>query len=325
MGYVIALAFLGLGFFLSRKETTSGLSFPSYVVAIAIFALSHPEYLIRWGNMDTSLLIVPLLQIIMFGVGTEMSLGDFKGVIQMPKGVLIGMACQFSVMPLLGFGIASLFGFPAEIAASIILVGSSPSGLASNVMSYLAKANLALSVTMTAFATLLAPIITPFLMKFLAGQLVEVNFLDMMWSIIQIVIIPIGMGLLFNHTIKGKLAWLDKLMPMLSMGGIVLIIGVITANGRDSLLEIGVLLVLACIIHNALGYVLGYFTAKLSGMDEPSCRTIALEVGMQNSGLASGIAVQMGKIATLGLAPAVFGPLMNITGSTLAAFWRKKS
>lgn len=325
MGYVIALAFLGLGFFLSRKETTSGLSFPSYVVAIAIFALSHPEYLIRWGNMDTSLLIVPLLQIIMFGVGTEMSLGDFKGVIQMPKGVLIGMACQFSVMPLLGFGIASLFGFPAEIAAGIILVGSSPSGLASNVMSYLAKANLALSVTMTAFATLLAPIITPFLMKFLAGQLVEVNFLDMMWSIIQIVIIPIGMGLLFNHTIKGKLAWLDKLMPILSMGGIVLIIGVITANGRDSLLEIGVLLVLACIIHNALGYVLGYFTAKLSGMDEPSCRTIALEVGMQNSGLASGIAVQMGKIATLGLAPAVFGPLMNITGSTLAAFWRKKS
>lgn len=325
MGYVIALAFLGLGFFLSRKETTNGLSFPSYVIAIAIFALSHPEYLIRWGNLDTSLLIVPLLQIIMFGVGTEMSLGDFKGVIKMPKGVLIGMACQFSVMPLLGFGIASLFGFPAEIAAGIILVGSSPSGLASNVMSYLAKANLALSVTMTAFATLLAPIITPFLMKVLAGQLVEVNFVDMMWSIIQIVIIPIGMGLLFNHTIKGKVAWLDKLMPVLSMGGIVLIIGVITANGRDSLLEIGVLLILACIIHNALGYLLGYFTAKISGMDEPSCRTIALEVGMQNSGLASGIAVQMGKIATVGLAPAVFGPLMNITGSTLASFWRKKS
>lgn len=325
MGYVIALAFLGLGFFLSRKKTTSGLSFPSYVIAIAIFALSHPEYLIRWGNLDTSLLIVPLLQIIMFGVGTEMSLGDFKGVIKMPKGVLIGMACQFSVMPLLGFGIASLFGFPAEIAAGIILVGSSPSGLASNVMSYLAKANLALSVTMTAFATLLAPIITPFLMKVLAGQLVEVNFVDMMWSIIQIVIIPIGMGLLFNHKIKGKVAWLDKLMPVLSMGGIVLIIGVITANGRDSLLEIGVLLILACIIHNALGYLLGYFTAKISGMDEPSCRTIALEVGMQNSGLASGIAVQMGKIATVGLAPAVFGPLMNITGSTLASFWRKKS
>ena len=325
MGYLIALAFLGLGFLFSRKETSSGLSFPTYVLAIAIFALSHPEYLTRWASMDTSILIVPLLQIIMFGVGTEMSLGDFKGVIRMPKGVLIGIACQFSVMPLLGFGIASLFGFPAEIAAGIILLGSSPSGLASNVMSYLAKANLALSVTMTAFATLLAPIITPFLMQLLAGQLIEVNFLAMMWSIIQIVIIPIGIGLLFNHSIKGKISWLDKLMPVLSMGGIVLIIGIITANGRDSLLDIGALLILACIIHNAFGYILGYFVAKASGMDESSCRTIALEVGMQNSGLASGIAVQMGKIATLGLAPAVFGPLMNISGSTLASFWRKRA
>lgn len=324
MGYLIALAFLTLGFFLSRKETTSGLSFPSYVIAIAIFALAHPEYLIRWGNMDTSVLIVPLLQLIMFGVGTEMSLGDFKGVIQMPKGVLVGMACQFTLMPLLGFGIASIFDFSAEIAAGIILVGSSPSGLASNVMSYLAKANLALSVTMTACATIMAPLVTPLLMSFFAGELIEVNFLDMMWSIVQIVIIPIGMGLLFNHTIKGKVAWLDRLMPILSMGGIVLIIGVITANGQESLLDIGFLLIVACFIHNGLGYVLGYFSAKVSGLDEASCRTIALEVGMQNSGLASGIAVQMGKIATIGLAPAVFGPLMNITGSTLASFWRKK-
>lgn len=300
------------------------LLFPFSVVFVVILALARPELLLNWGGLETSLLIVPLLQVIMFGVGTEMSLSDFKGVIQMPKGVFIGMACQFTIMPFLGFGIAKAFDFPAEIAAGIILVGSSPSGLASNVMSYLAKANLALSVTMTACATLVAPLVTPFMMSWLGGQYVEVDFLGMMWSITQIVIIPIGVGLIFNHFLKGKVAWLDRAMPLISMGGIILIIAVITANGRESLLEIGALLVLACMLHNGLGYLLGYFSAKVSGMDEPSCRTIALEVGMQNSGLASGIAVQMGKIATVGLAPAIFGPLMNISGSLLASFWKNR-
>lgn len=300
------------------------LIFPFLVTLIVALALIQPNSLTSWGGLETSLLIVPLLQIIMFGVGTEMSLADFKGVIQMPKGVLIGIACQFTIMPFLGFGIAWAFDFPAEIAAGIILVGSSPSGLASNVMSYLAKANLALSVTMTACATLVAPLITPFMMSWLGGQFVEVDFLGMMWSIIQIVIIPIAGGLLFNHLLKGIIKWLDSAMPIISMGGIILIIGVITANGRDSLLEIGGLLVLACVLHNGLGYLLGYFSAKASGMDEPSCRTIALEVGMQNSGLASGIAVQLGKIATVGLAPAIFGPLMNVSGSLLASWWKNK-
>ncbi len=300
------------------------LLFPFLVLIILALGLAMPELLTSWGGMETSILIVPLLQVIMFGVGTEMSLVDFKGVIQMPKGVLIGMLCQFTIMPFLGFGIAKIFGFPAEVAAGIILVGSSPSGLASNVMSYLAKANLALSVTMTACATLVAPIVTPFMMNWLGGQFVEVDFLGMMWSIFQIVIIPIAIGLLFNHFLKGKIAWLDRIMPIISMGGIILIIGVITANGRDSLLEIGLLLVLACVLHNTFGYLLGYSAAKLSRMDEASCRTIALEVGMQNSGLASGIAVQMGKIATVGLAPAVFGPLMNVSGSLLASWWKNK-
>jgi len=298
--------------------------FPASVLLILTLALWSPESLTQWGGLETSILIVPLLQIIMFGVGTEMSLADFKGVVQMPKGVLIGMLCQFSIMPFLGFGIAKLFGFPPEIAAGIILVGSSPSGLASNVMSYLAKANLALSVTMTACATLVAPLITPFMMSWLGGQFVEVDFLGMMWSIFQIVIIPIAIGLLFNHFLKGKVSWLDRIMPIVSMAGIILIIGIITANGRDSLLEIGLLLVLACVLHNGMGYLLGYFAAKAANMDEASCRTIALEVGMQNSGLASGIAVQMGKIATVGLAPAVFGPLMNVTGSLLASFWKNR-
>lgn len=299
--------------------------FPVLVVFIVCLALIFPHFLVEWGGFETSLLIVPLLQVIMFGVGTEMSLTDFLGVIKMPKGVLVGMICQFTIMPFLGFSLAKIFSFPPEIAAGLILVGSSPSGLASNVMSYLSKANLALSVTMTAMATALAPVLTPFLMSWLGGAYVPVDFLSMMWSIFQIVIIPVILGLIFNHFMRGKLAWLDQILPIVSMGGIILIIGVITANGRDSLLDIGLLLILACFLHNSLGYLLGYGSAKALGLDEKSARTVAFEVGMQNSGLASGIAVQMGKIATVGLAPAVFGPLMNFTGSLLASFWRKKT
>jgi BASS family bile acid:Na+ symporter len=301
------------------------LLFPFLVLVVVSIAFVYPEILLYWGGISTSNFIVPLLQIIMFGVGTEMSLKDFKGVIQMPKGVLIGMLCQFTIMPFLGFSLAKSFNFPPEIAAGFILVGSSPSGLASNVMSYLAKANLALSVTMTAVATAIAPVVTPLLMSWLGGDYVPVNFLEMMWSIIQIVIIPIALGLIFNRFLKGSIPWLDQIMPLISMGGIILIVGVITANGRESLLDIGLLLILACILHNGLGYLLGFFAAKASGLDSKSCKTIALEVGMQNSGLASGIAVQMGKISTVGLAPAVFGPLMNVSGSLLASYWRKRA
>jgi BASS family bile acid:Na+ symporter len=262
--------------------------------------------------------------IIMFGMGTSMSLKDFKGVITMPKGVLIGLLCQFTIMPLVGYTIATLIGFPPEIAAGVILIGSSPSGLASNVMTYLAKANLALSITLTAVSTLLAPIMTPLLMEVFAGQLVPIDFVGMMLSILKIVILPIVLGLVFNEIFKGKAQWLHKAMPLVSMAGIAIIITIITASGRDNLLQIGIALVLAGIIHNLLGYFLGYWACKAFKMNEKDCRTIALEVGMQNGGLASGIALEMGKVATIGLAPAIFGPWMNISGSSLATYWREK-
>jgi bile acid:Na+ symporter, BASS family len=173
-------------------------------------------------------------------------------------------------------------------------------------------------------ATLLAPLMTPILMKMLAGQFVSVDFLTMMWDIIKMVILPICAGLLYNYFLGGKFAWLDKAMPVVSMVSIALIITIITAAGRDSLLAVGPLLVLAVLIHNLSGFSLGYFVSRLFGLDEKSCRTIAIEVGLQNGGLASGLALQMGKVATVGLAPAIFGPLMNITGSSLATWWRSK-
>lgn len=199
-----------------------------------------------------------------------------------------------------------------------------PSGLASNVIAFIAKANLPLSVTITAISTLLAPIMTPLLMKFLGGQFVPVNFLDMLWDIMKLVIIPIFIGVVFNHFFRKKVLWIDKVMPKISMSGIVLIIIVITAAGRDNLLHVGVALVIAMFLHMTVGLVLGYFGGRLFGLSKLDCRTIAIEVGMQNGGLASGIAVQMGKIATLGLAPAVNGPIMNTTFSLIATWWGSK-
>ncbi len=323
-GPFLILFFVGLGLGVRGFEQLKGFTYTIMIFASVTAAMFYPQLFVEVGGFQLSGLIVPLLQIIMFGMGTSMSFSDFKGVVKMPKGVLIGVLCQFSIMPLLGFVLASASGFQPEIAAGIILVGCSPSGMASNVMSYLANANLALSITITAITTMLAPFVTPVLMGFFAGEFVEVEVWKMMLDIIKIVIIPIGAGLLFNRFFSGKVQWLDSAMPLVSMIGIAVIIVIITAAGRDSLLTIGPLLILLTLIHNLSGYTLGFWAGRLFGMDERDCRTIALEVGMQNGGLASGIAKEMGKIATVGLAPAVFGPLMNVTGSVLASYWHRK-
>jgi len=188
-------------------------------------------------------------------------------------------------------------------------------------MSYLARANLALSVSVTTISTLLAPFLTPLLMELLGGGFIEIKFWGMVWEITKIVVIPIGGGLLFHYLVRGKFNWLDKAMPILSMAGIALIITIITAAGRDNLLKVGGLLIVATFIHNISGYFLGYWSGRILRFHERDCRTIALEVGMQNAGLASGLAKAMGLLATAGLAPAIFGPVMNITGSTLANWW----
>jgi len=391
MGYRAETGLLAVTFFIAlaigiRGTPLKGLSFTVSIFAAVTMSMFYPKYFVELGGFQLKKLIVPLMQIIMFGMGTAMSIKDFVGVIKMPKGVFVGMLCQFTIMPFVGFGLAKAFGFPPEIAAGVVLIGSSPCGLASNVMNYIAGTNLALAVTLTACATMVAPIMTPFMMKMLAGQMIEISFVKMMIGIIYMVIIPIGAGLMFNHFAhtsvdmketmkyaalvvvlfiislvitmvpgasesllniggmfktmgitliivsiigwmihyfaKGNTRFLDKLMPILSMAGIAYIITIITAAGRDNLLAIGVTLVFAAIIHNTLGYVFGYWGSRMFGLDKVSCRTIAIEVGLQNGGLASGLALQMGKVATVGLAPAVFGPWMNISGSALANFWR---
>ena len=318
VGFLVSLAIGGLGVPRLRQ-----LAFTIWIFASVAVSMYYPQYFQRAGDFEFTRLIVPLIQIIMFGMGTAMSLKDFAGVVKMPKGVFVGLACQFTIMPLVGLTLAWAFDFPAEIAAGIVLIGSVSGGVASNVMAYIAKANLALSITMTAIATLVAPLMTPLLMRLLANQFVPIDFVSMMISVAKIVLVPIVLGLLFNKVMHGRAKWLDRTMPLVSMAGIAVVLTIIVASGRDALLDIGLLLFLAAIMHNAIGYVLGYWGCRLIGLDEQSCRTISLEVGMQNGGLATGIAVEMGKVATVGLAPAIFGPWMNISGSALANWWRR--
>ena len=295
------------------------------IILAVIIAYNFPQFFVEINGFKLKGLIVPLLQIIMFGMGTTMSFDDFLGVVKTPKAVLIGIVGHYLIMPLLGFSIANIFKFPPEIAAGIILVGCSPSGLASNVISFIAKANVALSITVTTVSTLLAPFLTPLLMKLLGGQFIEVHFLDMVWEIFKIIIIPVAIGFLVNKLLANKAAWLQKVLPIISMAGIALIIVVITAAGQKSLQQVGLLLIFCSLLHNCFGYFFGYWAGRFVGLVEQDCRTTALEVGLQNAGLASGLANQMGKLATVGLAPALFGPIMNITGSILASWWSRRA
>jgi BASS family bile acid:Na+ symporter len=320
-GWLLMLFFFALAVAFQKNQFLKGLSYTVMIIGVVSFAMYHPQYFITIGSFKLSALIIPLLQIIMFGMGTELSLKDFVNVVRMPKGIIVGVIFHYLIMPFVGLGIATLFKFPNEIAAGIILVGCCPSGLASNVMSYLARANLALSVSVTTVSTLLAPFLTPLLLQWLGGSFVPIDFWAMVWDITKIVIIPIVAGLSFHYLMRGRFNWLDKVMPLLSMSGIAIILAIMVAAGRDNLLKVGALLLLATFLHNVAGFFLGYWSSRLLRFQEKDCRTIALEVGMQNAGLATGLALTMGKMATAGLAPAIFGPVMNVNGSCLASWW----
>ncbi len=323
-GWMLAMFFTSLAIAFRGNGTLKGFWYSTMILAVASLAMYYPGYFKTVGGKETSFLIPYLLQVIMFGMGTELNLKDFANVLVMPKGVIVGIVCHYTIMPLVGFAVAHLFDFPPEVAAGIILIGCCPSGLASNVMCYLAKANLALSVSVTTISTLLAPLLTPLLMQLLGGNYVTIDFWAMVWDITKIVILPIVAGLIFHYALRGKIKWLDKALPAFSMVGIALVLVVIIAAGRDSLLQIGGLLIVATFIHNTAGYFLGYWSSRLLKFPEKDCRTIALEVGMQNAGLASALARGMGKVATVGLASVIFGTMMNVTGSSLASWWHNR-
>jgi BASS family bile acid:Na+ symporter len=320
-GWLLGLFFLSIALAFRGHKFLKGFFFTVLIFAAVSLAMYYPYYFTTVGDFNLSSLIVPLLQLIMFGMGTELSLKDFSQIVKMPKGVLIGVICQFTIMPFVGFAIATMFNFPPEIAAGIILVGCSPSGLASNVMVYLSRGNLALSVSVTTAATLVAPILTPLLMQLLGGSFISIKFLDMVWEMVQMVMLPVAAGIFVRYLLKNRTEILNKILPITSMIGIVLILVIIIAKGRDALLQVGGLIILATFLHNTFGYFLGYWSARLMKFSEKDSRTIALEVGMQNAGLASALASKISTNPGVALAPAIFGPMMNITGSLLASWW----
>lgn len=307
-----------------RTPSLHGFGFTLAVIVAVAASLAWPGPFSRWGDFETRLLIVPLIMLIMFGMGTTLSVADFARVLRVPYAVFVGMLLQFGTMPFLAWALTRGFGFDPAVAAGVILVGACPGGVASNVITYLAGGNVPLSVTMTACSTLLSPLLTPLLMKLLAGALVPVNVGALMLDILKMIVLPVALGLVANRLLHGRGRIIRAALPYVSMGGIALIIAIITALSRDKLLQVAPLLILAVALHNSAGYLLGYLGARLCGLPEADARTVSIEVGLQNAGMASGLAIGALKSAEAGLAAAIFGPWMNTSGSVLASFWRRR-
>lgn len=390
VGLPFTFMFSFLALYFMGNKFLKGFAFTIWVFASVSASMFYPVIFGTWGGYDLALLITPLIQIIMFGMGTTLNLADFARVLKMPWPILIGMALQFGAKPVVGLLTAMLLGLKGEIAAGVVLIGSVPGGVASNLMTYLANGDVALSVTMTSCSTLVSPVMTPFVMKTLGGRFITIEFIPMMFSILNMVIVPVVAGLIANKILysrekwaisaktisfiaavcsiisiiaiffpgvfpgllkslrggiiigfalmamvavskliisiilNGPENWMDKALPLVSMAGIVLIIAIITSRSTEQLITVGLALLIASFIQIVVGYLLGYYTCKLVRMNEKTCRTVSIEVGLQNGGMASGLAMNVLKSAEAALASAVYGPLMNVTGSILASWWHER-
>jgi BASS family bile acid:Na+ symporter len=386
LGPSVIVLFCAMAVALMASESGRRYAFTVWVFAFVAAALFYPAVFGKWFGRDLKILIVPLIQIIMFGMGTTLSLADFRRILAMPTPVFIGVFLQYAIMPFVGFSLARTFGFEPEIAAGLVLIGSAPGGVASNVINYLARCNVPLSVTMTAVSTLVSPIMTPLMMKLLAGQYIEVKFVTMMLDTFNMIVVPIAAGLIANRVLyspnpamrrAGPLAaigliavlatiaiglstvafgglrsglmvgcllvgvvaaaklvmdvglryegnWMDHALPVLSMTAICLIIAIITASSSEKLRTVGATLLCAVMLHNLLGYCLAYYAARGLRLNVIDARTVAVEVGMQNGGMASALAMNTLHSVNAALAPAIFGPWQNISGSILATWWRRR-
>ena len=414
LGPATIAMFASLALYFMSHSFLKRFAFTIWVFAFVSASIAYHGSLIKWGNYELKNSITPLIQIIMFGMGTTLSLQDFSQVFKRPWPIFVGFVAQFLIMPLTGWSLANglilgkSFGFTPEsftpeVAAGIVLIGCCPSGVASNVMTYLSGGDVAVSVTVTSCTTLAAPFMTPVLMKVLGGKLVKVYLLRMMFEIINMIIVPVIAGLLANRILysrhkafhhgwlwsfialagvlstvfairfvptaiftcgkgqpyeasfprsgiifglallglvalsqlvirvwlKGPEHWMDGVLPIVSMLGICCIIAVITARSihdisGEELKGVLPYLFAATMIHNAAGYLLGYWMARAARLSECVCRAVAFEVGMQNGGMASGLAMNVIKSSATALAPAVFGPWQNVSGSILATWWHRK-
>ena len=285
------------------------------VLAVGAVSLFVPSSFI-WIDTWT---INPMLGVIMFGMGLTLSPHDFKVVLSRPKDILIGCLAQFTVMPLLAWLLTWCFSLPKELALGVILVGCCPGGTASNVITYLAKGDLALSVGMTATSTLLAPLLTPLLVWLMAGTMVDVDTVGMLKSIVYVVIAPIAIGLLCQRFLPRMTKSVTPYLPAFSSLAIAITVGIVVSHNADRLMLGGMIVVLVVMIHNLSGLVLGFAIGRLLRLSRPKSVALSIEVGMQNSGLASSLAVLHFAAFPLATIPgAVFSVWHNISGALAA-------
>lgn len=289
------------------------------VAALALFVPSSVSF-IKTSYVNT------LLGIVMFGMGLTLKLEDFKVVFSRPKDVIIGCAAQFTIMPLLAFLLTKIFNLPVELAVGVILVGTCPGGTSSNVMTYLSKGDVALSVGMTSVSTVLAPFLTPFLTYLLAGQSVDVNMMSMFLSIIKVVIVPIGLGFVINKFFERFTQKVVRILPLISVTAIVAIVAAVVSANSAKILASSLLILGVVILHNVCGYLLGFTIGKVLKLDLTKCKAISIEVGMQNSGLATSLAATHFAQYPLATIPgAVFSVWHNISGAIVANIFARSA
>ena len=290
------------------------------VLAVAALALFVPGTCLwiqtKWINY--------LLMIIMFGMGLTMKLSDFAVVFLQPRDVLIGCVAQFIIMPLLAFALGRIFGLSDELFAGVVLVGTCPGGTSSNVITYLSKGDTALSIGMTSINTLLAPFLTPLLTYLYLRTSVDVDIRSMFMSIVQVVIIPIGLGLLINRLFEKYIQKIQYGMPAVSVTAICLIVAAVVSHNSEKILSTGSIIFVIVILHNLLGYVCGYLIGILFKMNMPRKKAVSIEIGMQNSGLATSLAASAFPNMSMATVPgAIFSVWHNISGAILAGIFRK--
>ncbi|MCE7791310.1 bile acid:sodium symporter family protein [Salipaludibacillus sp. CUR1] len=291
--------------------------FALIVIFVSIIAFASPG---AFGWIGAYITV--LLGIVMFGMGTTMRLSDFTLVAKKPAPVFIGLLAQFLIMPLTAFGIAYLFNLPPELAAGLVLVGACPGGTASNVMVYLSRGDVPVSVAMTSVSTMLAPVLTPLIVLLLAGQWLPVSAGEMFMSIVQVIIIPVILGISARKLLPGAVEKGTAVLPLVSVTAIMLIVTAVVALNAENLITSGAAVFSAVILHNGFGLALGYLTAKWVGLDETKRRAISMEVGMQNSGL--GAALAAAHFSPLAALPsAIFSVWHNISGPALVSFWNR--
>lgn len=304
---------------LEKISKAAGNTFAIWVIIFAVLAFFIPG-----GFTWIAPHIALLLGIIMFGMGLTLSLQDFKAVFQAPKSVLLGVVAQFTIMPLLAFLLATVFQLQPEVAVGVILVGCCPGGTASNVITFLAKGNTALSVAVTSISTLLAPILTPALTLLFASKWLPVSAGSLFLSIVQIVLIPIILGIVVKLLFKKQVEKSVTVLPLISVIGIVAVASAVVAVNAEKIAETGLLIFTIVVLHNLLGLLLGFVLAKALKLNFADQKAISIEVGMQNSGLGAALAVA--HFSPLSAVPsAIFSVWHNISGPLLATWWGKKN